>query len=287
MPILSIVVRARNDIKYIQRTLTAISSQNFKDFEIICFDSGSTDGTLEVIKSFKPSHLIEIKPEDYVPGKVLNHAVRLCKGKVVVFNNSDCIPKDSDWLSKLTEPLINDSTGKISATFCDQLARPDARPLVKKDHARAFGDGVISAYWHNFFSLASSAIPRQLLLDNPFDETLQYSEDIEWSWRMKKKLYYIKYVSDAKVEHSHNYRLKEVWERFYNEGLAEGQIYGNDSSSIKGFALPCVAEMLRDWKYLFIHGYALGVPYGIVYRFMQRYAVWKGRTDYLKSKAKI
>ena len=225
MPLVSIVMRSKNDILYIAETFEKILAQKFIDFEILNFDSGSEDGTWEIIQKYNPDKSWQIKPDDYVPGKVLNSAVNKAKGEIIVFNNSDCTPIDENWLGNLINPLLLPDANKISGVFCKQSARPDAFPLVRKDNMRAFGDGSIAATWGHFFSLASSAVFKELLLKHPFREDLQYSEDVDWSWQMKKLNYEVFYVPDAKVEHSHNYSLKELKKRFYNEGVAEGQIY--------------------------------------------------------------
>ena len=79
---------------------------------------------------------------------------------------------------------------------------PDAFAVVRKDYERAFGDGSVSRKWHKFFSLVSSAFRKEELLQNPFDETFQYSEDSQW---VNRREVTIVYVPEAVVEHSHNY----------------------------------------------------------------------------------
>jgi len=284
MPLVTIVIRSKNDILYIGRTFEAILKQKFTDFEILNFDSGSDDGTWEIIQKYNPDKSWRIGPDDYVPGKVLNDAVNKAEGKIIVFNNSDCIPLNENWLEKLIEPLLSSGADKISAVLCNQLARPDAFALVRKDNTRAFGDGSVSAKWEHFFSLASSAALREKLLEYPFREDLQYSEDIDWVWRMKKLNYETAYVPDAKVEHSHNYSLRELKKRFYNEGVAEGQIYDVKKTFWCGFFFPCLAENFRDIIYLLKTGEILVLPRAVVYRIIQRFFSWKGRHDYLVNK---
>lgn len=280
MPKVSIVMRSINDLSFIERTLTAVFNQNFKDFELINVDSGSTDGTYEIIKKYNPDKARQIRRDDYVPGRVLNNAVKACAGEIIVFNNSDCIPMNSDWLGNLIKPLLEQP--ETVAAFGNQIPRPDATPLVIKDYRRAFGDGSVSASWDHFFSLATSAVRKCDIMQYPFNENLKYSEDIEWSWRMKKAGRKIAYVSDAVVEHSHNYRLREVWKRFYNEGLADGFIYGEGRNFPDGMLLPFGAESCRDIQFLVRRGSILYIPYGLIYRFIQRLAAWKGRHDFLK-----
>ena len=287
LPSVSIVMRSKNDMLYIGETFEKIFNQNFTDFEILNFDSGSEDGTWEIIRKYNPDKSWRNEDNDYVPGKVLNNAVRKARGRIIVFNNSDCIPKDKFWLERLVKPLDKENPGvdKISGVFCNQAARSNAFPLVRKDYERAFGDGKISEQWEHFFSLASSAVLRDLLLEHPFREDLQYSEDVDWAWRMHQLGLETVYVPDAIVEHSHNYTRQEVKTRFYNEGWAEGQIYGNCKNFGRSFLLPCLAEIVRDMAYLLSNGQGLSIPAGWIYRITQRYSCWKGRRDFMVSQA--
>ncbi|MDD5697238.1 MAG: glycosyltransferase [Victivallaceae bacterium] len=283
MALVTIVMRSKNDILYIAATFEQILKQKFTDFELLNIDSGSADGTWEVVRKYNPDNSRQIRPEDYIPGKVLNEAVRQAAGKIIVFNNSDCIPAADDWLGKLIRPLLAPGAERISGVFGNQLPRPDAFPLVRKDHERAFGDGKIAGCWEHFFSLASSAALRELLLAQPFREDLQYSEDTDWAWRLKQLGYRPLYVPEAQVEHSHNYPLKELRRRFYQEGVAEGQIYGTKKSFLGGFALPCLAEIGRDLVYLLKAGRLAALPAALSYRVVQRFSAWQGRRGYLTS----
>jgi rhamnosyltransferase len=278
-PFVSIVMRSMNDIGFIGRTLDGVMSQDFKDFELLNVDSGSTDGTFEIIMKHNPLKTKRIR-EEYIPGKILNAMAREAAGEIVVFNNSDCIPMNSKWLGDLVAPFLDDPG--LGATFANQLPRPDAMPLVAKDNTRAFGDGRISAGWDHFFSLASSATRKTLLLEHPFDEEIKYSEDIEWSLRIKRLGLKILYVSSAQVEHSHNYTDAELRKRFYNEGLADGRIYGSSPSFTKGFLPQYVLETARDILYLLGNGRISAIPSGLKYRFIQRYSAHKGRVDYFR-----
>lgn len=277
---ISIIVRSFNDISFIKETMSMIKSQKLQDFEIINVDSGSTDGTWEVVQEMNSEGVVyQIEPGSYIPGKVLNEAILKSKGEIIVFNNSDCIVQNDVWLENLIKPLENEN---CAAVFGNQLPRPDALPLVRKDSLRAYSDGSISSKWHHFFSLATSAVRRQTITDYPFDPDITYSEDVDWSYKMKKRGYDIQYVPDAVVEHSHNYSLKDVYKRFHGEGVAEAKIYGFRPSIVRQFIKPFILESLRDVIYLFKNLQILHIPYGIVYRFLQKYSVYRGVKDYVE-----
>lgn len=83
-----------------------VLKQKYTDFELINVDCSSTDGTFEVIKRYNPDKSYQIPPSEYVPGKVLNDAVKRCQGSVIVFNNSDCVPCNENWLGNLVKPIL-------------------------------------------------------------------------------------------------------------------------------------------------------------------------------------
>lgn len=53
-PLFSIATPCYNSEKTIERTIKSVLQQEFKDYEYIIVDGGSTDGTLEIIKKYEP-----------------------------------------------------------------------------------------------------------------------------------------------------------------------------------------------------------------------------------------
>ena len=51
----SIIVPSLNSKNYITKCLDSIINQSLGDIEIICVDSGSTDGTIDVIRTYQKS----------------------------------------------------------------------------------------------------------------------------------------------------------------------------------------------------------------------------------------
>ena len=284
-PRVSVLVRAYNDEALVGKTLEGIFSQWPRPFEVIVCDDNSTDRTREVASRF-PVRFVERPAGPYKPGRTLNMLVRESKGDIVVFNNSDAIPLDSNWLAELVKPLSSGDTlvggghraPRIFA-FANQLPRPDAQALVRKDNERAFGDGKVQATWKFFFSLASSATWRQNLLDVPFDEEIQYSEDVEWAWRnsrRKEDPVKIVYCPASRVEHSHNYTLRELAKRFRGEGAADRAIFGESPSLVREI-VGAARETLRDWAYLLRRPRDWAeIPSAPIRRLVQRIAHWRG-----------
>ncbi len=274
----SVLVRSRNDEAFIGATLKAILEQQCEvPFEVLSCDDASEDHTPEILASFGERIRRLPRPDGiYIPGKRLNYMIGQSKGDVIVFNNADAIPQNDHWLSNLIAPLLN---GTADAVYGNQLPRKDAQYLVRKDNLRAFGDGRIAAKWRFFFSLVTSAARRDDLLAHPFDETIRYSEDVEWAHRRPMR---IVYVPDAVVEHSHNYTLAGLKRRFYGEGYADGAIFGDEPSLLREMAAG-VKEVLRDVLFLLKHPAGLKeLPMAPVRRLTQKYYHWKGIRDYAR-----
>ncbi|NUN12852.1 MAG: glycosyltransferase family 2 protein [Myxococcales bacterium] len=241
-PSVTVVMRARNDIGIISRTLAAVVHQVPNDFELLAFDNGSTDGTREHLVA-AGAIVVDVPAGQYNPGRVLNKGVALARAPIVVFLNSDTVPETPDFFHRLTAPIRE---GSAEVSYARQTPRPDATPLVRRDYAWAFGDkpppsGI-------FFSLAASAFLKTELIRQPFSEEIQYSEDLAWFVLAKKRGVRVVYAADARAEHSHNYTLKETWKRFFEEGRADSVIFQDGSKPVRPIraAMGIVADVLRD-----------------------------------------
>ena len=267
---ISVLMRSHNDIPYVKQTVEALLRQNVDEaVEIISCDDHSTDGTAEYLAERPEIRRISPPEGKYVPGKTLNYMVSEAKGEYIVFNNADAIPQSKEYLKNLVAPLKDEN---VNCVFANQIARKNAFAVVRKDYERAFGDGSISCKWNKFFSLVSSGFRREELLQNPFDVSFQYSEDSQWVNRREVK---IVYVPEAVVEHSHNYTIKEVTKRFFNEGVADKQM-GKNTPGILRTWKSILAETLRDWIYIAEHGAWKEFFYAPIYRYTRKMSYYRG-----------
>ncbi|MFZ3301981.1 MAG: glycosyltransferase, partial [Microgenomates group bacterium] len=91
-PKISIVIPSYNKVKYIKKTLDSIIDQNYKNFEVIIQDGGSTDGSLEVIKKYVkkyPSLMSYVSKKDGGQLDAINTGIKKAKGEIVTFINAD------------------------------------------------------------------------------------------------------------------------------------------------------------------------------------------------------
>src|SRR3990167_3999136 len=100
MPETSIVIRTYNEEKHIGNLLRAIETQDYKDYEIIIVDSGSTDKTLEIAEKH-PVRIIKIEKRDFTFGYALNVGCKAARGRYLVFASAHVLPATNFWLSQL------------------------------------------------------------------------------------------------------------------------------------------------------------------------------------------
>ncbi len=91
---LSIIIPVYNIENYIANCLETIYNQSFKDFEIICVNDGSTDGSLEVIQKYKTQGITIIDKANEGSGVARNTALSIARGEYVYFVDGD------DWLEE-------------------------------------------------------------------------------------------------------------------------------------------------------------------------------------------
>lgn len=244
---ISIILRARNDMPLIKETIEALASQK-TEFRLFAFDNNSTDGTREEIEKIA-YQIVDVPEGTYVPGKVLNQGMELADSEKVVFLNSDCTPQNENWLSELIQGFDHKN---CAAVFGRQMPRGDCLPIFFKDTEDTFGNGEKQKYWKHCFSMASSAVSKEVWEKHPFREDIQYSEDIDWTWRMRQLGFTIKYVPNSMVTHSHNYSPGQFYKRQFGEGKADAQIF--TWTKWEGFWLryslmPFVRQVISDLKY--------------------------------------
>lgn len=99
LPLISVVMSVYNGEKYLRKAIESILSQSFRNFEVIVIDDGSTDKSVEIIKSFNDPKIITIQQKNKGLSKSLNVGINMAKGKYIARMDADDI-SDSNRLSK-------------------------------------------------------------------------------------------------------------------------------------------------------------------------------------------
>ena len=214
----SILIRAKNEEKYIGKVLDVLFSQTYKNIEIIIVDSGSSDRTLKIARSY-PVQIYEIKPEEFTWGYSLNYGFKRAKGKFVVNLSAHALPLSNDWLEKLIAQFDDD---QVAAVMSNNLPLPDCNPFDRRGLIKKYNipRQEIKGGPPYIFANYSSVIRKSVWEEIPYDETLTYAEDHDWAIKVGERGYKIMYEPEAETYHSHNETLRQIYKRSYVEACA-------------------------------------------------------------------
>jgi rhamnosyltransferase len=278
-PFVSIVLRSFNEGWALRETLPALRRQRFTRWELIAIDSGSTDGSLELLRQRNPRHLVQIRPEEYNPSRVMNHGMRLAQAEFGIFLNADATPQGENWLEPLVAALQDPQT---AAVFGRQIPRPDCRAVYAHDYERCFGAYRESASWQHFFSMVSSGLRKDIWARRGFLEKLQYSEDDEYTRWCRSQGYRVAYCPESVVMHSHNYSPEQAYRRSFGEARALAAVWTDSPARInwpKTILLGWLNDLQRDFRYCARTRRLSEFPFAAHIRWNQRRARLAGFRD--------
>jgi rhamnosyltransferase len=116
------------------------------------------------------------------------------------------------------------------------------------------------------FSNANSAMPRELLLREPFAEDVLIAEDQDWSRRMLLGGHAIRYEPRAAVRHSHAYTLFTGFRRFFESGVAGERTFMAAGAPARGvLRRKAIDYASGELRWLVRTGNARWIPYTCVY----------------------
>ncbi len=102
---ISVITVCYNSASTIKNTLKSVALQRYKDFEHLIIDGGSTDGTLEIIRTWGGHPVRLISESDEGIYDAMNKGIKLATGDVVAFLNADDFYKDADVLAQVARVM--------------------------------------------------------------------------------------------------------------------------------------------------------------------------------------
>ncbi len=265
-------MRSYNEGWALRDTLPALRAQAFANWELIVIDSGSTDGSTELIRQVQPRVFIQIKPQEYNPSRVMNRGIELARANFGIFLNADATPQSPNWLGPLVRALQDPQT---AAVFGRQIPRPNCRAVYAHDYERCFGPNRESARWPHFFSMVSSGLRKDVWARRGFAEELQYSEDDEYTRWCRAQGYRVVYCPESVVMHSHNYTPAQAYRRSFGEAKALAAVWTGPPAGVnwrRTVLLGWCNDLRRDLFYCLRRGQLREWPHAARIRWHQRRA---------------
>lgn len=118
MPKVSIIIPCYNQGKYVAEAINSALRQTFKDIEIVCVNDGSTDNSVEIIKSFENKYKNFIFLNNKENRGVIysrNFAIKNCNGTYILPLDADDIIEPT-YVEKAVKIL--DNNPNIGIVYC-------------------------------------------------------------------------------------------------------------------------------------------------------------------------
>jgi len=193
-PTLSVITIVYNNVQDIERTIQSVVQQTYPHIEYIIIDGASTDGTLQVIASYR-NHIRQLISEpDAGIYDAMNKGLRLAKGDYVLFMNSG----DEIYAPNTVSQVFSSASHADIYYGETEMIDQKGKSLGKRRHhaPRSFT-------WKSFkygMSISHQAIYIKRSITAPYDLRYQLSADIDWILKAAKKARYI--------VHTHQYVAK-------------------------------------------------------------------------------
>jgi rhamnosyltransferase len=223
---ISIVLLTYNGMPLVEDCLRMIFRQVVDaQIEIVHIDSGSTDGTLDVARSYslETSH---ISKRDFHHSRTRTRAAKLAHGNVVVYLTQDAVPESPSWLSNLVAPFTDPTVG---AVYGRQIAPQGVGPVRRcaitclypaQREVRQLSASQPLSLSMVRFSDANSAIRKPLITRFRFDDRALVGEDHGICRDILIAGYKVVYEPDAAVIHGHERTLYSDFQWAVDNGIS-------------------------------------------------------------------
>ena len=280
----SIVIRTYNEQRHLPELLSSIQEQKTDlSYEIVIVDSGSTDGTLDIAKSF---HCViqRISKAEFTFGRSLNIGCRAARGEILVFISGHCVPCECDWLSRLVEPV---GSGLAEYSYGRQVGRNGTKFSELQVFSKYFPDFSRVPQDGFYCNNANASLSRAAWQTFGFDESLTGLEDLKMAKSIAGSGGAIAYVAEAPVFHIHDETWHQVRIRYEREALALREIMPEVHVGFFDFVRYFVGGVAHDfgvaWQEKVLARHAFGI---VAFRWMQFWGTYRGNMEHRQLSAR-
>ena len=240
---MSVVIPALNAAETIGTQLDALARQDVGvAWEVIVVDNGSSDGTLDVCRSYAGRLPVLRTISCAVPGTsaARNAGAAASSGDLLLFCDADDEVAPG-WVTAMVAALeTSDAVGgtiendRLTGQPLPYLPRhPDHLPVVAGFLPRAI--------------TANLGVRRRVFEDlGGFAAEYDYGgPDTEFCWRLQLASYRLTYAPDAVVHYRHRHTLRSVAVKAYRTGRSRGRLFRDYAA--RGMPRPRLAGVVLRW----------------------------------------
>lgn len=176
-PLVSVIIPVFNGERFLREAVQSVLDQGHSPVEIIVVDDGSTDDTATVARRL-PDTVSYLHQTNQGPAAARNRGIEHAQGKLLAFADADDL-WPANKLELQLPYLLQDAKIDIVLGLIQQLRLSET--VNGETHAEEFAEPAFSVN-------LGSAIIRKSVFERVglFDETMRYSEDVDWFMRARE-----------------------------------------------------------------------------------------------------
>jgi len=197
MPTVTVIIPTYNRCNLMVDTINSVLAQNYKDFELLVIDDGSTDNTRQVISVISDSRIKYIYKDNGGVSSARNLGLKNARGQFICFLDSDDLWPDN-FLKTMTSRLQQNP--KYGAAYCIRtllFEDGSTKPSYQKEF---FFSGQVTAqlFQKTFIQTSTICFRRETLEDIFFDESLARGQDVDVWLRASTRIEFL-FVPDIQI----------------------------------------------------------------------------------------
>ena len=268
----SVIIPVFNRPDEVDELLQSLCEQQFRDFEVVVVEDGSSLPCAEVVAKY--SQMLNVhyynKPNSG-PGQTRNYGAERSQGEYLIILDSDCI-LPPDYFNAIEEELSKKSAEAFGGPDRAHHSFSNIQKAINYSMTSFFTTGGIRGgkkkmdkFYPRSFNMG---VKREVYLQLGGFSKMRFGEDIDFSIRIFKAGCSCRLFPNAWVYHKRRTDLKKFFKQVHNSGIARINLYKKYPESLKpvhmlpalftlGIILLLLGGLVCPYAFTLIAAYAL------------------------------
>lgn len=254
----------------VRELLKRLMAQIYPVSHILIVNTDETKWDPAITEGIPAAQVFHIAKSEFDHGSARNLGAAHSEADYIVFMTQDAVPCDRHLIGRLVDSLQSDPD--IRAAYARQLPKKDCRIIERfqrsfnypaESHVRRIGDLDELGIKTFFCSNVCACYDRKYHAEaGGFAVPSIFNEDMVFAGNAIRAGYAVAYVAEARVLHSHNYTIREQFQRNFDNGVSQAmhpEIFGGIGSEGEG-----VKMVKKTAGYLLRKGKGFLIPYLVI-----------------------
>ena len=212
---ISLITSTNNSEKTIEKAISSVNYQDYKDIEHIFIDNLSFDRTLEIIHSKSIRENVVVSEKDNGIYDALNKGIQNANGEIIGFLHSDDFLADKDVVGKIMSGFQSNNEIDVIYGDLDYVSKNNPNKIIRKWKSGEYKKNKMKFGWmppHTCFYMKKSLYQKYGLFDTSYRISADYESILRYLWKNNLKAKYLPFVfTKMRLGGASNKSLKNIF----------------------------------------------------------------------------